>query len=404
MTFATTKRVIEPRPKRSVWRNLLLAAVLGGATGWWLWKEPAETGSGPVPEPPALVPAHSPAPPPAPQPAPEIRSGSADEDNNIEIYRTVSPAVVNITSTTIQYDFFFNIFPKQGSGSGFLIDAEGNIVTNYHVISGARSVEVTLANHRRYPAKLVGRDRLSDLAVIKIEAEEKLPYVRLGDSENLQVGQKVLAIGNPFGFEGTLTTGIISSLGRSIRDEEGRLLEDLIQTDAAINPGNSGGPLLNSRGEVIGINTAIFGPGTSVGIGFAIPAGTATDILSDLLQEGRVRRAYLGLIGQEITAPIAELLRLPADHGLLVAQLTRGGPADQAGIQPGNRLVLIGNQEFVIGGDLLVEVDGNPLRSSVDLSRYILKKKPGETVEVTLYRGQQRRTIAVELGERRDSG
>jgi S1-C subfamily serine protease len=231
-----------------------------------------------------------------------------------------------------------------------------------------------------------------------------LPYVTLGSSENLQVGQKLLAIGNPFGqFQGTLTTGVISSLGRSIRDEDGRVLEDLIQTDAAINPGNSGGPLLNSRGEVIGINTAIFGPGTSVGIGFAIPINTAKSILADLLKEGKVKRAYLGMLSEEIAPPVAELLSLPASQGLLVARVVRGGPADAAGIQAGRNVVLIGNQEFVIGGDLLVEADGIPLTASQDLNRYILKKKPGDIIKVTLYRGKTRMTVNVKLGETPDT-
>ena len=382
-------------PRRSVWMKLILAAMLGALTGWWLWQRSSGTtvaGN--------IAPASFPPLQMVPADLPEA-SVSSDEQNNIEIYKTVSPAVVNITSTTIQYDFFFNVFPAQGSGSGFLIDDKGNIVTNYHVISGARSVEVTLWDQTRHKARLVGRDPLTDLAVIKIEAEKTLPYARFGDSEKLQVGQKVLAIGNPFGFQGTLTTGVISSLGRNIRDEEGRVLEDLIQTDAAINPGNSGGPLLNARGEVIGINTAIFGQ-ANVGIGFAIPVGTASAIVSDLLQEGRVRRAYLGVIGQDITPPIAELLRLPASQGILIAQLTRGGPAARAGLRAGSRLALIGNQQFVVGGDLLTEFDGTAIASTAEMSRYVLKKKPGEVMQVTLFRGDQKMTVAVELGERPD--
>ena len=389
-------------PQRSIWTKFLLTAILGAVTGWWIWQRPQVNDAGPSP---VVLPPGQTTPEPAPAAAvvsPE-ESGFSDEQNNIRIYRSVSPAVVNLTSTTIQYDFFFRVLPSQGSGSGFLIDKEGNILTNYHVISGARSVEVTLADHSRHPAKLIGRDRLSDLAVIKIDAGKDLPYVKLGVSENLQVGQKVLAIGNPFGFEGTLTTGVISSLGRNIRDQEGRLLEDVIQTDAAINPGNSGGPLLNARGEVIGINTAIFGQ-SSIGIGFAIPVNTAKSILTDLLQEGRVRRGYLGVVGREITPALAELLDLPASQGLLVARVSRGGPGDRAGIRAGRSLALIGNEQFVIGGDLIVEVDGTPIESSVDLSRYILKMKPGEVVRITLYRGRVRMDIEVELGERPEAG
>ena len=376
--------------KMSVLVNLALAASLGGATGWWILRRP---------EPARLSAAQT---PPAAVAAPLQEAASWDEQNNIQIYKAVSPAVVNITSTTIQYDFFFNVFPVQGSGSGFLIDDQGSILTNFHVISGARSIEVTLSDRTRHPAKLIGRDRTSDLAVIKISDRKGLPFLKLGSSDNLQVGQKVLAIGNPFGFQGTLTTGVISALGRSIRDQDGRLLEDLIQSDAAINPGNSGGPLLNSRGQVIGINTAIFGPGTNVGIGFAIPATAAHEILADLLQVGRVRRAFLGVIGQEVTPAIAQLLDLPVSQGLLVYRVTPGGPAEQAGIRPGQELVLIGNEEFVIGGDLIVEVDGTPIANPQELGRYVLRKRPGDGIRMTLYRGKRRMSLDVKLGERPD--
>ncbi len=389
-------------PRQSIWSKLLLTAILGAVTGWWIWQRPQVNNAE---LPPVVPPPVQTAPEPTPAAAAVVPDVSiiSDERNNIQVYKSVSPAVVNLTSTTIQYDFFFRVLPSQGSGSGFLIDAEGNILTNYHVVSGARSVEVTLSDQSRHPAKLIGRDRLSDLAIIKIDAGRDLPYVKLGGSDDLQVGQKVLAIGNPFGFEGTLTTGVISSLGRNIQDQEGRLLEDVIQTDAAINPGNSGGPLLNARGEVIGINTAIFGQ-ASIGIGFAIPVNTAKSILTDLLQEGRVRRGYLGVVGREITPALAELLDLPASQGLLVARVRRGGPGDRAGIRAGRRLALIGNEQFVIGGDLIVEVDGIPMESSVDLSRYVLRMKPGEVIRVTLYRGRERMEIDVELGERPEAG
>jgi putative serine protease PepD len=378
--------------------NLALAAVLGAATGWWLWLRPQSEG----PAAAAIARLQAPDTPPSVLAAAPAGDASTDEQNNIEVYKTISPAVVNITSTTIQYDFFFNVFPVQGSGSGFLIDNKGNIVTNYHVISGARSVEVVLADQSRHPAKLVGRDPATDLAVIKIDTNKSLPYVKLGTSDALQVGQKVLAIGNPFGFSGTLTTGIISSVGRNIRDEQGNVLEEVIQTDAAINPGNSGGPLLNARGEVIGINTAIFGQ-TNLGIGFAIPIDSAKSVLTDLLQEGRVRRAFLGVISQEITPPLAELLNLPSPQGLLIAQLNRGGPAEQAGLRPGRQGVVIGNQQVVIGGDLIVDVDGIPIASTADLNRALRRKKPGDAARVTIFRGNQRMTVEVKLGERSDT-
>jgi putative serine protease PepD len=387
---------------RSVLAKLTVAALLGGLAGWWLWRQPeparlAAAGSTPA----APVAAVEPAEPPVPPTLSPADAALLDEQNNIEIYQRVSPAVVNITSTTIQYDFFLRAFPVPGSGSGFLIDNRGNILTNYHVVSGARSIEVTLSDRSRHPAKLIGRDRLTDLAVIQITDRANFPAVKLGSSENLQVGQKVLAIGNPFGFQGTLTTGIISALGRSIQDEDGRVLENLIQTDAAINPGNSGGPLLNSRGEVIGINTAIYGPGANVGIGFAIPVGLVKESLADLIQEGRIRRGYLGVIGGwEITPALARVLELPVTEGLLVYRVTPGGPAARAGIRGGRQLVFLGNEQLVIGGDVITALDNTPVRNNQELSQYVLQKRPGDTVRVTLYRGQQRMTVNVELDER----
>jgi S1-C subfamily serine protease len=377
--------------KKQIWINLALAAALGTLVGWWLWWSPPER---PVPSMVSRLPA--PITSTVTASASSVLASDPDEQNNIDIYKAISPAVVNITSTIVQYDFFFRAVPSQGVGSGFLIDSKGDILTNYHVISGARSAEVTLADHSRYPADLVGRDPVSDLAVLKINAKKPLPYVQFGDSDTLQVGQKVLAIGNPFGFQGTLTTGVISSLGRNIRDEQGNMLEEVIQTDAAINPGNSGGPLLNSKGEVIGINTAIFGQ-TNLGIGFAIPINTVKPIVQDLLTLGRARQTFLGIIGQEITPALADVLNLPATEGLLIAQVTPGGPADQAGLRAGSRVILIGNQEFVIGGDLIVAIDGTPIASYSDLTRYLRKKKPGEVAHVTIFRDGQRTTVNVKL-------
>lgn len=389
--------------KSSFVLKLMLMAALGLATGWWIWQRPlsrqAAMGS------PSSAAAY--ATTSANPPAPDLGSiaASPDEQNNIDVYKLASPAVVNITSTTIQYDFFFNVYPSQGTGSGFLIDDQGDILTNYHVISGARSLEVTLPDQSRHQAKLIGRDPATDLAVIKISDRKNLPFLRLGSSDKLQVGQKVLAIGNPFGqFQGTFTTGVISSLNRSIRDQDGRVMEDLIQTDAAINPGNSGGPLLNSRGEVIGINSAIFGPGTNVGIGFAIPVNTAKNILNDLLSDGRVKRPYLGVSSQEITPPLAEVLDLPARQGLLVARLARGGPAEQAGLRGGRSLAVIGNQEVILGGDLLVEIDAQPLVTNRDLTSYVQRKRPGDKVRLTLYRGKNKINVEVVLGEAPDVG
>jgi len=211
-----------------------------------------------------------------------------DEKNNIAVYEKAADGVVNITSTAVQMDFFFNVFPTQGSGSGSIMDTKGHILTNHHVVANAQKLEVTLADGSKWPAKLIGSDPDNDLAVIKIDApREKLKVIPMGDSKNLRIGQKVLAIGNPFGLERTLTTGVISSLGRTIRSDTGTLMEDIVQTDAAINPGNSGGPLLNSEGEIIGINSAIISPtGGSVGIGFAIPVNTAKRLIPELISKG----------------------------------------------------------------------------------------------------------------------
>lgn len=331
-----------------------------------------------------------------------------DEANSINIYEKVSPAVVNITSTTIDFDFFFNAMPKQGAGSGSLIDAEGHILTNFHVIENARILEVTLADQRKFKAKAVGMDPSNDLAVIKIDPGKKpLPFVPMGSSTNLQVGQKVLAIGNPFGLEGTLTTGVISSLRRTIRAEDGKLIDDVIQTDAAINPGNSGGPLLNSHGEMIGINSQIVSPsgsGGNVGIGFAIPVNTAKAIIPDLISEGRVRRPYARISGYEITPELAEILDLPAEHGILVARTQPDDSFAQAGIRGGRQTYLIGNSPMILGGDIIVEAERQPMHNMYDLDRLLDKKKPGETITLKIFRGKREMVLPVLLIERTRAG
>ncbi|MFN8008904.1 MAG: trypsin-like peptidase domain-containing protein [Terriglobia bacterium] len=329
-----------------------------------------------------------------------------DEANSIEIYKTVSPAVVNITSTTINFDFFFNALPQQGAGSGSLIDAEGHILTNFHVIENARVLEVTLADQRKFKAKVVGADPSNDLAIIKIDpAKKPLPFIPMGSSSNLQVGQKVLAIGNPFGLEGTLTTGVISSLRRTIRAENGKLIDDIIQTDAAINPGNSGGPLLNSHGEMIGINSQIVSPGGgNVGIGFAIPVNTAKAIVPELISEGRVRRPYARLSGYEVTPELAEILELPADHGILVARTQPDDSFAQSGIKGGRQVYLIGNSPMILGGDLIIEADGQPIHSVVDLDRLVDKKKPGETLALKIFRGKREMAVTVQMIEKASPG
>jgi S1-C subfamily serine protease len=336
---------------------------------------------------------------------PEIQAAvvfTPDEEINIRVYRAASPAVVNITTTAVAHDFFLNPVPKEGTGSGAIIEPSGHILTNFHVIDGARRLEVTLADGSKWPARPVGADPSNDLAVIKIDAPaEKLTVIPLGDSSRLVVGQKVLVIGNPFGFERTLTAGIVSSLGRSIRADNGRLIRGIIQTDAAINPGNSGGPLLNSSGEVIGVSTAIFSPsGGSVGVGFAVPINTAKRIIPELIDRGYVARPYLGISGHEIFPALAQALRLPVKEGIMVVEVTPGSPAQRAGIRGGDRAVQVGNMIVRVGGDIITEVDQVKVRSFEELSDFIDSKRPGDVVTLTFNRQGKPNVVEVRLRER----
>ena len=326
---------------------------------------------------------------------------STDENNNIEIYKTSRGAVVNITSTVYREDWFFQIVPEQGTGSGFIIDAEGRILTNYHVVSGTSQLTVNLLDEsrRNYRAKVLGTDPRNDLALIKIEGGGKMPFLKLGDSEHVQVGQKVLAIGNPFGFQGTLTTGIISSLGRSIRDDRGRPLEELIQTDAAINPGNSGGPLLDSHGNVIGINTAIYGPQGNIGIGFAMPINRAKAMLDELRERGRIARPYLGIHAVYVSGDLAEALRLPQEGGLLVQRVVQGSAADAAGLRSPTDRVIVGNYRLGVGGDLIMAVDGRPVEGQDSIERVLTRKRAGDTLDLQIYRNGRTQKVQVRLGE-----
>jgi S1-C subfamily serine protease len=325
-----------------------------------------------------------------------------EEQNNIDVYHRVIPSVVNITSKTTAYDFFYGPVPEEGQGSGFIIDKEGHILTNYHVVGDSSQLEVTLHNKKTYKATVIGRDRAHDLAVIQIKAPEVVPAV-LGESKNLQVGQKVFAIGNPFGLTGTMTRGIISSL-RPIRSPEGAYIEEAIQTDAAINPGNSGGPLLNSHGEVIGINSMIAtgGSNQSAGIGFAIPINTAKAVLNDLITLGTVRRPSLGIVSLPIGPELAQELGLPADYGILIVRVVQGGAAERAGLHGGNERAYLGATPIMVGGDLVVAINGDPIGDQQDLANAMNKHRAGDTVSVTVYRGRKKMTVQVVLGEARD--
>src|SRR5438034_2050067 len=325
----------------------------------------------------------------------------SDEQNNISVYRKNIGSVVNVTSKAVAFDFFYGLVPQEGQGSGFIIDHDGHILTNYHVIAEARQVEVTLHNRKKYRATVVGTDRSHDLAIIQIKAPDLVPMT-LGDSKNLQVGQKVYAIGNPFGLSGTLTSGIVSSI-RSVQEPEGVTIDEAIQTDAAINPGNSGGPLLNSRGEVIGINTMIASnSGQSAGIGFAIPINTAKAVLNDLLTLGRVRRPALGVVTLPISPDIADELGLASDYGLLIVRVTPGGAAERAGLRGGTERAYLGNYPIMIGGDLIVALDGQEVQDQQQLSRIMNNHRAGDTVKVTIYRGKRKMQVQVTLGEARE--
>ena len=325
-----------------------------------------------------------------------------EEQNNVEVYHKVIPSVVNITTKTVAYDFFYGPVPEEGQGSGFIIDKEGHILTNYHVVGDSSQVEVTLHNKKTYKAVVIGRDRGHDLAVVQIKAPDVVAAV-LGDSKSLQVGQKVFAIGNPFGLAGTMTRGIISSL-RPIRSPEGAYIEEAIQTDAAINPGNSGGPLLNSHGEVIGINSMIAtgGPNQSAGIGFAIPINTAKAVLNDLITLGTVRRPSLGIVSLPIGPELAQEIGLPADYGILIVRTVPGGAAEQAGLKGGNQRAYLGATPIMIGGDLIVAIDGDSVGDQQDLANVMNKHRSGDTVTVTIYRSKRKMDVKVVLGEARE--
>lgn len=328
----------------------------------------------------------------------------AEEQNNIALYKRVSPSVVNITSRTVAFDFFYGAVPQEGQGSGFVIDKEGHILTNYHVVAEARQVEVTMSNRKKYKAQIIGLDPAHDLAVIRIDAPNIVPAV-LGDSKGLVVGQKVYAIGNPFGLNGTMTRGIISSI-RSIRGAENTPIDDAIQTDAAINPGNSGGPLLNSRGEVVGINTMIAtgGANQSAGVGFAVPINAAKAVLNDLVTVGRVRRPSFGIRGAlPITPDLARELGLAQEYGVLIMQVVPGGAADRAGLRGGNERAYLGNTPILIGGDLIVEIDGQEITEPADIAGILNNRRSGDTIKVTVYRGKRKLDINVRLGEGREN-
>jgi S1-C subfamily serine protease len=320
---------------------------------------------------------------------------ATDEQNNIEIYRTLSPGVVNVHSTSYARDFFGFVEPQEGSGSGSVIDPDGNILTNYHVIEGATKLAVSFGGQKNYAAQLVGGDPDTDLAVIKLieKPKEPLTVIALADSDKLEVGQKVLAIGNPFGLDRTLTTGVISGLQRPIRARNGRPIEGAIQTDASINPGNSGGPLLDSHGRMIGINSQILSPsGASAGVGFAVPVNIAKRIVPLLLKSGEVRRPKLG-IGTRDVAPLKSQLDLPVADGVIILQVAPGLAAATAGLRG---VTQTENGDVAIG-DIILGMDGEKIANTDDLYRLLDKHQVGDTVQLEILRNSRRTTLPVRL-------
>ena len=322
---------------------------------------------------------------------------SIDEQENIRIYEKSSRAVVNISNIAVNYDFFYRAIPAEsGSGTGFIIGESGIIVTNFHVVENASKLVVTLSNNSQWPGKLIGADPNNDLAIVQIQAPgDSYDILEFSNSNDIVVGQKVLALGNPFGLRQTLTTGIISALGRTIAAKNGRKIEGIIQTDAAINPGNSGGPLLDSEGKVIGINTAIIGSAGSVGIGFAVPSNTALRILPDLLEYGYVRRPWLGI--EPIPTVYLRRIGIEVPDGLLIARVVIGASADQAGLRGATRTVKVGRYKVPWGGDIITHINGSPVFTMEDLAQQIETRKSGDEVTISYIRKESVDSVIVKL-------
>jgi len=386
------------------WATVLITSVvlLGVMLGCGLVNSPLSLSATPTP---TLLPTPTQAPP---QITPVAEEPANELEAQIEaVYELAGPAVVNITTVTYAYDFFLRPVPQEGTGSGFFYDTEGHIITNYHVVENAQELSVTLADGRVYQATVVGEDPTNDLAVIRIEADDLPQPIALGDSDSLHVGQFVVAIGNPFGQVGTLTVGVISALGRIIESPDGRFIGEAIQTDAAINPGNSGGPLLDLRGRLIGVNSQIISPSqASAGIGFAVPANTVRRVVPQLIAQGHYPHPWLGIEYLPLTPEWARAFRqvgveLPVDEGLLVLRVVSGGPADQAGIRGGDRVVQLGSIRVPVGGDIITAINGEPMSGSKEFIAYLeTQTRAGSTVEVTVIRDGREQNVQVTLAER----
>jgi len=380
-----------------------VAALTGATLGCGLPTQvllPTATPAPTVPPTPTAVPPQVPTLPAEPV--------NALEDQVVAVYDSAGPAVVNISTIVIAYDFFMRPVPQEGgTGSGFLYDNEGHIVTNYHVVENAEELSVTLADGEVYPAEIVGVDPSNDLAVVRIDADDLPEPIGLGESDDLRVGEFVVAIGNPFGLERTLTVGVISSLGRVIQSPDGRFIGEAIQTDAAINPGNSGGPLLDLEGRVIGVNSQIISPSrASAGIGFAVPVNTVKRVVPQLIAQGRYAHPWLGVQPLGLTPERAQAFReagmdVPVDEGLLMIEIVSGGPADRAGIRGGDRIVQLGNVRLALGGDIITAINGEAVDNLQELTVYLeTQTQVGDTVEVTIVRDGVEQNVQVTLAER----
>jgi S1-C subfamily serine protease len=337
-------------------------------------------------------------------PVAELTPYTQDELENIDVYERLNEAVVNITTETVAINWFLEPVPQDGgSGSGSIIDTRGYVLTNNHVIENAYKIFINLADGSQFEGKVIGTDPENDLAVLKFDPPKgvQLKTIPFGDSGNLKVGQKVLAIGNPFALERTLTVGIVSGLGRPIQSSSNTIIRDMIQTDASINPGNSGGPLLDSQGRMIGINTMIYSPsGGSVGIGFAVPVNTAKRVVAELIQYGKVRRGWIDATVVQLFPALVNYAKLPVSSGLLVSQTKKGGFAERAGIRQGSEPVRYGNSVIYLGGDIITMVDGVKITRLADLYSALEDNKPGDKVEVEINRNGKKVNLTVTLADR----
>jgi S1-C subfamily serine protease len=334
--------------------------------------------------------------------SPAALSGDQSAGTVARVYRDAAPGVVQVTSNVVSEDPFFGEQRAQSLGSGFIIDKDGHIVTNYHVIQGADEVYVNFSGEDRIKARIVGADPSTDIAVLKIDAHRRaLTPLQLGNSDSIEVGDGVIAIGNPFGLDRTATAGIVSALQRQIQAPSGFTIDKVIQTDAAINKGNSGGPLLNAGGRVIGVNTQIETGGTSegnVGIGFAVPVNTVREVASEIMDHGRVDHPYLGVEMQTIDEEVAKSFNLPAKKGVLITSVRPGSPADEAGLRGGTTSVIVEGNSYVIGGDVVTKADGHPVESADELREIVTSKEPGDALRVEVKRDDNTETVNIELG------